>query len=61
MQFRKMSLTWDGPLTVIKVASPLFYLVTRVVMAVEAFVGLRAMDPAIYDTYALTNYWFHLL
>jgi hypothetical protein len=44
MQFRKMSLTWDGPLTVIKVASPLLYLVTRVVMAVEAFVGLRAMS-----------------
>ncbi|KAJ4065559.1 hypothetical protein NW756_005760 [Fusarium oxysporum] len=61
MQFRKMSLTWDGPLTVIKVASPLLYLVTRVVMAVEAFVGLRAMEPATYDTYALTNYWFHLL
>ncbi|KAF5684426.1 hypothetical protein FCIRC_3975 [Fusarium circinatum] len=61
MQFRKMSLTWNGPLTLIKVASPLLYLVTRVVMAVEAFVGLRAMEPATYDTYALTNYWFHLL
>ncbi|CVL10974.1 hypothetical protein FPRO06_07955 [Fusarium proliferatum] len=61
MQFRKMSLTWDGPFTVIKVASPLLYLVTRVVMAVEAFVGLRAMEPATYDTYALTNCWFHLL
>ncbi|KAH7264685.1 uncharacterized protein BKA55DRAFT_734061 [Fusarium redolens] len=61
MQFRKMSLTWDGPLTIIKVGSPLLYLVTRVVMAVEAFVGLRAMEPATYDNYALTNYWFHLL
>ncbi|SCN86819.1 uncharacterized protein FFM5_04026 [Fusarium fujikuroi] len=50
MQFRKMSLIWDGPLTVIKVASPLLYLVTRVVMAVEAFVGLRAMEPTTYDT-----------
>ncbi|KAF4500795.1 hypothetical protein FAGAP_2994 [Fusarium agapanthi] len=56
MQFRKMSLTWDGSLTLIKVASPLLYLATRFVMAVEAFVGLRAMEPAIYDTFALTNY-----
>jgi hypothetical protein len=61
MQFRKMSLRWEGILTIIKVGSPLLYLISRVVMAVEAFVGLRAMEPATYDTYALTNYWFHLL
>ncbi|KAF4336401.1 hypothetical protein FBEOM_9734 [Fusarium beomiforme] len=61
MQFRNMSIRWDGPLSIIKVGSPLLYLVTRVVMAVEAFVGLRAMEPATCDTYALTNYWFHLL
>lgn len=61
MQFRKMTLKWEGFQTIIKVGSPLLYLASRVVMAVEAFVGLRAMEPATYDTYALTNYWFHLL
>ncbi|KAF4451763.1 hypothetical protein F53441_5297 [Fusarium austroafricanum] len=50
MQFRKMSLRWDGPLTIIKVGSPLLCLATRVAIAVEAFVGLRAMEPATYDS-----------
>jgi hypothetical protein len=61
MQFRKVTLRWEGIHTIIKVGSPLLYLASRVLMAVEAFVGLRAMEPATYDTYALTNYWFHLL
>lgn len=61
MQFRKMTLRWEGIQTIIKVGSPLLYLASRVLMVVEAFVGLRAMEPATYDTYALTNYWFHLL
>jgi hypothetical protein len=61
MQFRKMTLKWEGFQTIIKVGSPLLYLASRVVMAVEAFVGLRAMEAATYDTYALANYWFHLL
>nr|CEG05131.1 unnamed protein product [Fusarium clavum] len=61
MQFRKMSLRWEGILTIVKVGSPLLYLASRVVMAVEAFVGLRAMEPATYDTYTLMNYWFHFI
>ena len=61
MQFRRMSLRWEGILTIVKVGSPLLYLASRVVMAVEAFVGLRAMEPATYDTYTLTNYWVHLI
>lgn len=56
-----MTLKWEGFQTIIKVGSPLLYLASRVVMAVEVFVGLRAMEPETYDTHALTNYRFHLL
>ena len=56
-----MSLGWEGIMTIVKVGSLLLYLASRVVMAVEAFVGLRAMETATYDTYTLTNYWFHFI
>ncbi|KFA51527.1 hypothetical protein S40293_06338 [Stachybotrys chartarum IBT 40293] len=59
MQFRTMSLTWDGPLTVIKVGSPLLYIVSRLIMAAETFAALRAMEARTYVTYELLNYWFH--
>uniref|UniRef100_A0A4E9E9X9 Uncharacterized protein n=1 Tax=Gibberella zeae TaxID=5518 RepID=A0A4E9E9X9_GIBZA len=49
-----MCLNWNGVLTVIKVGSPLLYLVSRPVMVVEAFVGLRAMEPARHKIYELT-------
>lgn len=54
IQIRKMCLNWNGVLTVIKVGSPLLYLVSRPVMVVEAFVGLRAMEPARHKIYELT-------
>lgn len=59
MQFRKMSLEWQGPLTIIKVGSPLLYLISRIIMAAETFAGLRAMEAKTYLTYEMWNYWFH--
>ncbi len=59
MQFRTMSVTWDGPLSIIKIGSPLLYIISRVVMAVETFAGLRAMEAGTYKTYVIWNYWFH--
>ncbi|PTD05496.1 hypothetical protein FCULG_00002707, partial [Fusarium culmorum] len=50
----KMCLKWNGVLTVIKAGSSLLYLVSRPVMVVEAFVGLRAMEPARHKIYELT-------
>jgi hypothetical protein len=59
MQFRTMALTWDGPSTIVKVASPLLYIVSRIIMVIEAFTSLRAMEAGTYQTYVVWNYWFH--
>ncbi|SPQ20904.1 2e0332dd-2639-4ba2-b789-3678d10ef824 [Thermothielavioides terrestris] len=61
MQFRTMGVKWEGPISIIKVGSPLLYIISRLVMAVETFAGLRAMEPGTYMTYPLMNYWFHFL
>ncbi|KAI8722591.1 hypothetical protein NCS52_00403200 [Fusarium sp. LHS14.1] len=60
MQFRKMSFTWEGPLTIIKVSSPFLYLVSRLIMAVETFACLRAMEASTYEVVNISNYWFHV-
>lgn len=59
MQFRTMSMKWEGFTSIIKIGSPLLYIISRVVMAVETFAGLRAMEAATYMTYQIWNYWFH--
>lgn len=60
MQFKAVALRWDGPLTILRVGSPVLYLVSRAVMMVEAFVALRAMPASAYDTYVISNYLFHI-
>jgi len=60
MQFRTMTVKWEGPMSIIKVGSPLLYIISRVVMTAETFAGLRAMEAGTYTTYAIWNYWFHL-
>jgi hypothetical protein len=61
MQFRTMSFRWDGPLTMIAVASPVLYVISRFVMLAEVFASLRAMPASTYSTFVLWNYWLHFL
>jgi hypothetical protein len=61
MQFRTMSFRWDGPLTIVRVASPILYAVSRFIIMGEVFAAIRGMPPGVYDTYEIWNYWFHLL
>jgi hypothetical protein len=56
-----MSLRWDGPLTIIRVASPILYVISRIIMTGETFAALRAMPAKTYDTFEIWNYWFHFL
>lgn len=59
MQFRTMSLTWDGPLAVVRVGSPLLYVISRIIMTVQVFTALRAMPAKTYNTSIIWRYWFH--
>jgi len=59
MQFRTMTMKWEGPMSLIKIGSPLLYIISRLIMAVETFAGLRAMEAGTYATYEIWNYWFH--
>lgn len=61
MHFEKVVFRWGGPLTIISILSPGFYLLSRIVMMGEVFAALRAEDPAIYETYVASTYWIHLL
>jgi hypothetical protein len=61
MQFRTMTVRWEGPMSIVKIGSPLLYIISRIVMAVETFAGLRAMEAGTYMTYEIWNYWFHFL
>ncbi|RSL46783.1 hypothetical protein CEP53_010198 [Fusarium sp. AF-6] len=45
--------------TAVLFGSPFLYLVSRVVMAVETFAGLRAMEASTYEIVNISNYWFH--
>lgn len=61
MHFRKVTLRWDGLLTVVSIMSPGLYFLSRVLMMCEAFAALRAESPGVYSTYEVSNYWVHLL
>lgn len=56
-----MSLRWNGPLTIVQVASPILYVISRTIMAAQTFAAWRAMPEETYDTFDLWNYWFHFL
>ncbi|RDW58765.1 hypothetical protein BP6252_13241 [Coleophoma cylindrospora] len=60
MQFEKVVFHWGGPLTIISLASPVLYFVSRLVMMGLVFAALRAENPAVYDTYSVSAYWAHL-
>ena len=61
IQFEKVVLRWGGPLTMVSLASPAVYLLSRIVMIGGVFAAFRASDPAIYDTYVVSTYWIHVL
>lgn len=61
MHFRRVVLRWGGPLTIISLVSPVFYLASRIVMMAQVFAALRAEDPGIYDTYQVSTYLIHFL
>lgn len=61
MQFKTISLHWEGPVTILKVSMPLLYIISRIIMAGETFAGLRAMEASTYKTYEIWNSWLHFL
>lgn len=61
MHFEKAVLRWDGILTLVSLSSPVFYLLSRIVMIAEVFAVLRGADPAIYHTYEYSVYWLPFL
>ncbi|KGO70586.1 hypothetical protein PITC_051800 [Penicillium italicum] len=61
MHFEKVVLRWDGFLTIFSLSSPVFYLLSRIVMITEVFAALRRADPGIYNTYAYSAYWLPFL
>ena len=61
MHFEKVVLRWDGLLTIVSLASPGLYFLSRILMMGEVFAALRGEAPAIYSTYEVSTYWVHLL
>jgi hypothetical protein len=61
MQYQKVVFRWGGPLTLLSIASPVIYLLSRVVMIVGVFAAFRSMDPRTYVVYVVSNYWVHLV
>jgi len=61
MQFEMVVVDWRDPLMLVKVLSPVLYLLSRLVMLVGAMAAFRASEPAVYDTYVVSTYWIHLL
>ena len=60
MQFERVVVRRKDPWTIVKVFPPGLYLVSRVVMLAEAIAAFRASNPAIYETFVVSNYWLHL-
>ena len=61
MQFEKVVLRWGGLLTMVSLASPIVYLLSRLVMMGGVIAAFRASDPAVYDTYVVSTYWVHVV
>ncbi|KAF3923272.1 hypothetical protein ABW21_db0201709 [Orbilia brochopaga] len=61
MHYPRVVLRWGGPLTMLSIVSPALYLVSRIVMLVGAFAAFRSCDPALFDTYVISDYWIHIL
>lgn len=61
MHFEKVVLRWDGLLTIVSLASPALYLLSRIVMIGQVFAALRGEESAIYDTYEYSAYWLPFL
>ncbi|KAG0645627.1 hypothetical protein D0Z07_8460 [Hyphodiscus hymeniophilus] len=61
MHFEKVVFKWGGPLTMVSLISPALYFISRIVMMGEVIAALRGEDPAIYETYVVSNYWIHLI
>lgn len=60
MQFERIVVRRKDPWTFAKVLPPGLYVLSRVVMLAEAIAAFRASNPAIYETYVISNYWVHL-
>jgi hypothetical protein len=61
MQFERVVLRWRDPLMLVKVLSPVLYLVTRMIMLALALAAFRAADPRLYQTYVASSYWVQLV
>jgi hypothetical protein len=61
MQFERLVVRWYDPWTIVKILLPSTYMVGRLVLLVDTFAVLRAMDPAVYKTYAVSSYWLHIM
>lgn len=59
MQFRTVSLAWEGPLTILRLGSPILYVISRIIMTGQVFAALRAMPAKTYGTSVIWSYWFH--
>ncbi|PYI03202.1 hypothetical protein BO78DRAFT_199899 [Aspergillus sclerotiicarbonarius CBS 121057] len=57
MHFEKVVFRWGGPLTLISLASPALYIISRILMMGEVFAALRAEEPAIYETFNFSDSW----
>ncbi|KAK6528139.1 hypothetical protein TWF281_009390 [Arthrobotrys megalospora] len=61
MHYPRVVLRWGGPLTLLSIISPAMYLMSRVVMIAGAIAAFRLSDPALYETYVVSDYWIHIL
>ena len=61
MQVERLVVKWCDPWTIFKILLPSTYMVGRLVLLVGTFAALRAMDPAVYDTYTVSTYWLHIM
>lgn len=61
MQIERLVVKWCDPWTIFKILLPSTYMVGRLVLLIGTFAALRAMDPAVYDTYTVSTYWLHVM
>lgn len=60
MQYEMVVFKWKNPSSYFRVLAPLLYVVSRVVMLGVAMAAFRASNPAVYETFVISNYWLHL-
>lgn len=60
MHFEKIVIRWGGLLSMVSIISLVLYFLSRIIMMAGVIAAFRSMEPKIYETYVVSDYWISI-